>query len=429
MLRTFAETFEMTMNASNVSNTDDFVCWLSDDPDDWNCFSDYEQKIRNLVQEYNEIAVEANEPLLPILDDDSLYTIVRLSELNVRKQTNQELKERLQTIKSVARQRMQSNHPDEDSLDEDCHGWEQNKQEAQDNIAEMNRTILRKCYEAGLLEEQMTAEQVHFLTMNEFEYWWDSAQKRWRERIQPTKEQAQDYIRCVKMLSAYYSNEYPKGVQRITSEESKRLEKKESHYRELHLDMRDVPLQGPHGKQGLQRVTGEVLVPIGEWWYVAERYDYIEDIQESNGSNWCVPVRRGNKYALCEMDGQGTLLTRFDYDRIFRYFGGYVSDFVVVQNGKKGLISQFGKTIIPCEMDEIYEMIDLDGIVPFRKGDKWGMAFGTICTQPIFDELYISSEEYARGRIGEEWFWVDSNGNPTANREERFFGSWYDMNK
>ena len=421
------------MNESNVTNTDDFVCWLSDDADDWNSFSYYEQRIHNLVQEYNEMAVEANEPLLPILNDDPLYTIVQLSELNVSKQTNQELRKQLQTIRSVARQRMQSNHPDEDCLDEDCHkdgiGCEQDGQEAKENAAEMNRTILRKCYEAGLLEEQMTAEQIHFLTMNEAQYWWDSNQKRWRGRTRPTKEQAQDYVECVKMLRAYYSNEYPKGMKRITSQESKRLEEKVSHYRELHLDMRDVPVQGPHGKQGLQRVTGELLVPIGEWWYVAERYDYIDDIQECNGCNWCVPVRKGNKYALCEMDGNGTLLTGFVYDRMFRYFGGYMSNFVVVQDGKKGLISQLGKTIIPCEMDEIYEKIDSDGIVPFKKDGKWGMAFGTICTQPVFDELYISSEEYARGRIGEDWFWVDSNGNPTANREERFFGSWYDMNK
>ena len=419
------------MNASIVTNTDDFVCWLSDDPDDWNSFSDYEQRIRNLVQEYNEMAVEANEPLLPILDDDPLCTIVRLSELNVGKQTKHELRELLQTIRSVARQRMQSNHPDEDDLVEDYHkdgiDSEQDGQEAKENAAEVNRTILR--YDAGLLEEQMTAEQVHFLTMNEFEYWWDSAQKRWRGRITPTKEQAQEYIKCVKMLRAYYSNEYPKGMQRITSEESKILEEKVSYYRGLHLDMRDVSLYGSHGKQGLQRITGEVVVPVGEWWYVAERYDYIEDIQECNGCNWCVPVRKGNKYALCKMDGNGTLLTGFDYDRMFRYFGGYMSNFVVVQDGKKGLISQFGKTIIPCQMDEIYEMKDSDGIVPFRKGNKWGMAFGTICTQPVFDELYISSEEYARGRIVEEWLWVDSKGYPTANREERFFGSWYDMNK
>ena len=420
------------MNESNVTNTDDFVCWLSDDADDWNSFSYYEQRIHNLVQEYNEMAVEANEPLLPILDDNPLYTIVQLSELNVSKQTNQELRKQLQTIRSVARQRMQSNHPDEDCLDEDClkdgMGCEQDGLESNENIAEMNR-ILRKCYESGLLEEQMTAEQVHFLTMNEFEYWWDNAQKRWRGKTLPTKEQAQDYVECVKMLRAYYCNEYPKGMQRISSEDSKRLEEKVSHYRGLHLDMRDVPLQGPHGMQGLQRVTGEVLVPIGEWWYVAERYDYIDDIQECNGCNWCVPVRKGNKYALCEMDGNGTLLTGFVYDRMFRYFGGYMSNFVVVQDGKKGLISQLGKTIIPCEMDEIYEKIDSDGIVSFKKDGKWGMAFGTICTQPVFDELYISSEEYARGRIGEEWLWIDSNGNPTANREERFFGSWYDMNK
>ena len=80
------------MNASKVTNTDDFVCWLSDDPDDWNCFSDYEQRIRSLVQEYNKMTVKANEPLLPILDDAPLHTIVRLSELNVSKLTHQELR-------------------------------------------------------------------------------------------------------------------------------------------------------------------------------------------------------------------------------------------------------------------------------------------------------------------------------------------------
>jgi hypothetical protein len=120
------------------------------------------------------MAIEANKPLLPILDDDPLYTIVQLSELNVSKQTNHELRERLQTIRSVARQRMQSNHPDEDSLDEDCHedgtGYEQDGLESNENVSEMNRSILSKCYETGLLEEQMTAEQVHFLTMNEYEY-------------------------------------------------------------------------------------------------------------------------------------------------------------------------------------------------------------------------------------------------------------------
>ena len=241
-------------------------------------------------------------------------------------------------------------------------------------------------------------------------------------RTKPTEEQARDYANCVKTLQYYYSNSYPKGVTPIGYEDAQELEKRVEHYESLHLDMRDVAFMSDEMKMGLRRVTGELLVPALDW-LVTERYDYIENIRGSRGRVWCVPVRNGNRYALREMDGKGTLVTDFVYDRMYRYFGGHAATFVVERHGKRGLVAQSGRVIIPCEM------LDMDGIVPFRKSGKWGMAFGTASTKPLFDELDIRSEMYARGRIGAEWFWVDGKGIPTTDRQRRFFGSWYDAGK
>ena len=57
------------------------------------------------------------------------------------------------------------------------------------------------------------------------------------------------------------------------------------------------------------------------------------------------------------------------------------------------------------------------------------MAYGDISTDIIFDQLDIRSEEYARGLIGGDWYWVDHEGNPTKDISRRHFGGWYDQEK
>lgn len=483
---------------SKDTNEEDFVCWVSEDPDDWNSFSNYERKLRTLVHEYNEEACCLGEPLLGVIGNDPLNTIVYLSELRADAMSNPELRKRLEEIRRWARLRMESCHPDD--LDGDCYGnaayqegmshWKAQEYEeavscfedaafydnemayfmlchifengfgmkkdlerivgyyrqgvedevpfcewrlgrlylhgligpsdreqafslirraalhgsgaAARELSDLHREGIgceaspvkghywehvgkvlsgedgnkewkNRCVEKGLLERYLTASQIHFLAMNSSEYWWNEDLKQWRPRIKPTEEQAKDYVHCVKMLLSYYSNCYPKGVSPIDDKEAQLLEEKVKGYEDMHLDMRDVLAFDKGFKFSLRRVTGEVVVPPLYW--PTERYDYIKNIRESWGAIWCVPVRKQDKYALCKIDVKGTLITGFDYDHMYRYFGGNVSYFVVEQDGKKGLISQTGRIIIPCEMDEIYEMTDADGIVPFKKGDKWGMAY------------------------------------------------------
>lgn len=503
------------MENKEIDEEDDFIGWLSEDPDDWYSFSDYEEKLRELVHEYNEEACCLGELLLGILGEDPLNTIMILSELNTSAMNNPVLMKRLEEIRWWARLRMDSSHPDDlDSpladaeYQEGMRHWEANEYEEafecyenaaieghekayimlehvfengfvdkqrnmQRALSLGNRAILygnaaaflsdcyrngagceanaakadywnsvsqelsekredrkwiSRCVKSGLLERYLTAGQIHFFAMNEIRYWWDNKKKTWRPRITPTKEQAKDYVNCVKTLRSFYTNSYPEDVTHIEAKEARLLEKKVKQYEGMHLDMRDVLTLDKHFKYVLRRVTGEVVVPP-QSYSPTESYDYIDSIRESWGAIWCVPVHKGDKYALCKMDGKGTLMTGFDYDRMYRYFGGYVSDFVVEQNCKKGLISQSGKVIIPCKMDQIIEMIDPDGIVPFKKDGKWGMAFGVVCTEPIFDDIMIEAENYACGRIGKDWFWVDEDGKPTSDKRNRFFGSWYDSAK
>lgn len=264
--------------------------------------------------------------------------------------------------------------------------------------------------------ELETAEQVYHQAMCGEEYL----------RV-PSVEEAKHYILCVELL-IYYSYSFTEGIKTMAEIGEKRLRKQEDLYDAMKLDMRDV-IFSENGKQGLRRATDEIVVPP-IFDAIRERYNIISIIRESWGKNWCVPVIRNGKYALCKMDGKGTLLTDFVYERMFRFFGSRVNYFVVEKNGKKGVIEQVhGKEIIPCEMDEIYEMIDFDGVIPFTRDGKWGLQSGLSCTPPIYDDIYIQSEDYAKVRKGDDWYYLNSKGEPVKSRHEAEFGSWYDLEK
>lgn len=148
------------------------------------------------------------------------------------------------------------------------------------------------------------------------------------------------------------------------------------------------------------------------------------------GWNQFLPVERDGRYALCVAGGEDALLTGFVYDEMFRYLGGGFGLFVVSRDGKKGLIEQAtGKEVIPCEMDEIYEMLDADGVIPFRKGEKWGLYDGLTATAIIYDDVLIQSECYVQVKLGEMWFYINAKGCPVADISEVAFGSWYDISK
>lgn len=244
-----------------------------------------------------------------------------------------------------------------------------------------------------------------------------------KKRVMPTEEQAREYVNCVKALQCYYEGIRVEGIEKISMDEYPTFSKKEDEFANMALDMRDVIFE-ENGKVGLRRVTGELLVPA-LFDEIPERYDCISEIQEPCGR---VPVVKDHKYALCKTDGKGTLVTDFVYDRIFRYFWSNYQYFITVNEGKKGVIDTLGKEIVHCEMDEIYEMIDEDGCMPLRKGDKWGLVFYDVATEVIYDDYKIEDEMGMVKKDG-EWYYIDFNGKPVTNIEHAYFQSTYDITK
>ena len=50
-------------------------------------------------------------------------------------------------------------------------------------------------------------------------------------------------------------------------------------------------------------------------------------------------------------------------------------------------------------------------------------------TGTIFDDIDIRSEQFAKGKIEDEWYFVKWDGKPTKNEDEAWSGSWYDAEK
>ena len=271
-----------------------------------------------------------------------------------------------------------------------------------------------------------TAEELYAFAMKEMEVYQPYSDSPEVKRVIPTAEQAREYVDCALMLHYYMEGRYPEGVERLSDEDVQPLFEKEEKFKEMALDMRDIVFS-VDGKYGLRRITGEVIVPA-LFDEIPERYNYVFEIEETWGYCRCIPVVRNHKYALCKMDGKGTLVTDFVYDKIFRYFGSRVNFFVVMRDGKKGVIYQNGDEAVPCEMDEVYEMQDWDGIIPYKKDGKWGL-FYSVATEPIYDDIIIQSEWYAQVKKDDTWYYLDYEGNPVTDVKDAFFASYYDSSK
>ncbi len=233
----------------------------------------------------------------------------------------------------------------------------------------------------------------------------------------PDLESAKAYIEARHIRECFFGGMPDLLDRRYTSEEAKAYCQKESKYRKMHLDMRDQVFMGDNGKKGLRDVCGKVLVEP-QFDDFPERYSCFERIN-------LIPVVLDTWYYLFDIKKQ-KLLTK-GYDRIFRYFWSSIDYFVAEENGKKGILAGInGMECTPIIMEEIYEMPDPDGAVPFVKDGKIGFVWCDTYTEPVFDDVRFCSEDYTRVKLDGVWGWIDSQGKFTRKKTEASFGSWYD---
>ena len=280
--------------------------------------------------------------------------------------------------------------------------------------------------------EWLTAKQVNEMALRMCTYRSDGS-----KRSQPTIEQAQEYDEIVVTLVACYM-----GYQgELTDDEVSQMQRREEELDHLQLDMRYQVFE-ENGKRGLRHPSGYVVVPP-LFDDIAEQYDALG---KRWGPTFAVPVIREGKYALyvmgrpqdqefqeeplTEREKCGKLVTEFEYDNMYKFFGtpGF---FIVEKDGKKGVLDSGGNIIVPIEQDEIYEQMDTDGCFPFICNGKWGVSCHGKTTDAEFVDVIIQSEDFVRVKVegDDTYYYLDDYGNLTTKRHEAYFGSWYDMSK
>lgn len=177
------------------------------------------------------------------------------------------------------------------------------------------------------------------------------------------------------------------------------------------------------GKVGLQGPGYSVAIPA--------IYDDILITYDGNERmEYPIPIMLDGRCALVRPDGDGTPVTGFNYDLLFREPWTEYVKYIAVRNGKTGVLDSAGRELVPCEMDAVYGRLDPDGVIPLLKDGKWGLlAFESQFIKPVFDELDIRSESFVKARIGNQWGWIDLQGNLTQDRASAAIGSWYDDDK
>ena len=280
--------------------------------------------------------------------------------------------------------------------------------------------------------EWLTAKQVNEMALRMCTYRSDGS-----KRSLPTIEQAQEYDEIVVTLVACYM-----GYQgELTDDEVSQMQRREEEFDHLQLDMRYQVFE-ENGKRGLRHPSGYVVVPP-LFDDIAEQYDALG---KRWGPTFAVPVIREGKYALyvmgrpqdqefqeeplTEREKCGKLVTEFEYDNMYKFFGtpGF---FIVEKDGKKGVLDSGGNIIVPIEQDEIYEQMDTDGCFPFICNGKWGVSCHGKTTDAEFVDVIIQSEDFVRVKVegDDTYYYLDDYGNLTTKRHEAYFGSWCDLSK
>ena len=274
------------------------------------------------------------------------------------------------------------------------------------------------------LSELWSAEKVNERTLfdmwHECPYFRENKTERKVECVVPDAETAKAYIEARHIRECCYGGTPYLLDRHYTSEEVRDYSEIEDRIRETHPDMRDQIFTGANGKKGLRDVCGKVLIE--------PQFDDIPELYTCFERTSLIPVVLDGRYYLYDIKA-GKILTK-GYDRIFRYFWANFNYFVAVENGKKGILDGYnGAEVTPVDLDEVYEMLDNDGAVPYIKDGKIGFVWGNTDTKPVFNKVVIESENYTRVLMNGEWGWIDSDGKFTSERSEASFGSWYDLDK
>lgn len=161
-----------------------------------------------------------------------------------------------------------------------------------------------------------------------------------------------------------------------------------------------------NGKKGLKDAVGNILVP--------PIYDGFSEFYTYNSyCSWPIPACNSDgKYALVKKDGSGIPITNFEYDSIeIEPLSGW---YITSKNGKKGIVLETGKVLLPCQYDDFTLFFYKDIIDILLDGKHGLLKFNGLYIEPIFDKIgrYKKGNEYlVYVQFKEKNGFLDQSGN------------------
>ena len=132
-------------------------------------------------------------------------------------------------------------------------------------------------------------------------------------------------------------------------------------------------------------------------------YDHITRIK-SGGAQWFM-LRNGKN--ACFADPQGKVVLKCDFEEIVPnlFFNGELA-IKIKLDGKYGLMSASGDTILRAEFEELPFQMDLHSnehgtLLRYKEGDKWGIIRepGVVLTEPLFDYILDENDIIDKGLL------------------------------
>lgn len=176
-----------------------------------------------------------------------------------------------------------------------------------------------------------------------------------------------------------------------------------------------------NGRYGVKHNALGVLVPP----IYDEICDYIAFHEYGNS---IYLAKLNNKYGLVKGDGKGSIAYPFELDG-YLYTEALNNGLIIVKDGKCGAISiLYGKVVDIIEpiydaitSIEDFEGCDIPDIVMLEKDGKYGLFLYGNIIPPIYDKISIPSVMgWIRVKIGGEWYYIDSDLQPTQDVEKAF---------
>ena len=175
------------------------------------------------------------------------------------------------------------------------------------------------------------------------------------------------------------------------------------------------------GKFGVRNsVLGVLIPPIYD-----EICDYIAYMEYCN---WAYGAKLNGKYGIVKADYKGTVIYPFELDG-FDYTESLFNGHLIIKDDKWGAVNiVYGKVITIIE--PIYDIIisierfdgyDIPELLLLEKDGKYGLFFYGNIVPAIYDEFSIPSVMgWIRAKIGDEWYYIDSDFNPTKDVNNAF---------